>query len=121
MFHVRLIELCTLLHKVYHIVKADIVPIIMGSKSCIPPPHRRRPLPGTGLLQPDPFGPGIHLLPGAFPFDLLPPPEIMEQKLAAHDVEMQRQCNREQKFCSYPLFFEEGIICCTTGVAEIAD
>lgn len=100
MFHVRLIELCTLLHKVYHIVKGDIVPIIIGSKSCIPPPHLRWPLPGPGLLQPDPFGPGIHPLPGAFPFDMLPPPEIMEQKLAVHDVEMQRLALENESFAA---------------------
>nr|XP_018681745.1 PREDICTED: protein FLX-like 2 isoform X1 [Musa acuminata subsp. malaccensis] len=76
---------------VYHIVKGDIVPIIMGSKSCIPPPlHLQRPLIGPGLVQPDPFGPGILLPPGVFPFDKLPPPEIMAQKLAAQHVEMQR-------------------------------
>ncbi|XP_018681764.2 protein FLX-like 2 isoform X2 [Musa acuminata AAA Group] len=75
---------------VYHIVKGDIVPIIMGSKSCIPPLHLQRPLPGPGFLQPDPFGLGILPPPGVFPFDKLPPPEIMEQKLAAQHVEMQR-------------------------------
>ncbi|CAL9072449.1 unnamed protein product [Musa textilis] len=100
MFHVVLIELCASLHKVYHIVKGDIVPIIMGSKSCIPPLHLQRPLPGPGLLQPDPFGRGIHPLPGVFPFDMLPPPEIMEQKLAAQHVEMQRPAIENKSFAA---------------------
>ncbi|URD73785.1 hypothetical protein MUK42_09783, partial [Musa troglodytarum] len=85
---------------VYHIVKGDIVPIIMGSKSCIPPLHLQRPLPGPGLLQPDPFGRGIHPLPGVFPFDMLPPPEIMEQKLAAQHVEMQRPAIENKSFAA---------------------
>ncbi|XVF32648.1 hypothetical protein REPUB_Repub17cG0100500 [Reevesia pubescens] len=61
----------------------------MGRKGRIPPPHQRRPLPG--IVHPEPFGPGI--LPDQVPFppfDMLPPPEIMEQKLAAQHVDMQR-------------------------------
>ncbi|CAL9064292.1 unnamed protein product [Musa banksii] len=70
----------------------------MGSKGRIPPPHLRRPHPGPGLLHPDVFGPGIHPPPGAFPFDMLPPPEIMEQKLDAQHVEMQRLAMENQRF-----------------------
>ncbi|RZR73076.1 hypothetical protein BHM03_00019759 [Ensete ventricosum] len=70
----------------------------MGSKGRIPPPHLRRPHPGPGLLHPDVYGPGIHPPPGAFPFDMLPPPEIMEQKLDAQHVEMQRLAMENQRF-----------------------
>ncbi|WOK98162.1 protein FLX-like 2 [Canna indica] len=72
----------------------------MGSKGRIPPTHMRRALPGPGLLHPDPFGPGIHHPPGAFSFDMLPPPEIMEQKLAAQHMEMQRIATENQRFAA---------------------
>ncbi|KAI4352297.1 hypothetical protein L6164_006563 [Bauhinia variegata] len=62
----------------------------MGSKGRIPPSHMRRPPPGPGLMHPEPLGPGMRPPPGPFPpFDLLPPPEIMEQKLASQHVDMQ--------------------------------
>ncbi|XP_042502465.1 protein FLX-like 2 [Macadamia integrifolia] len=73
----------------------------MGSKGRAPPPHMRRPLPGPGIMHPDPFGPGVHPSPGAFPpFDMLPPPEIMEQKLAAQHVEMQRLAMENQRLAA---------------------
>ncbi|KAH7532839.1 hypothetical protein FEM48_Zijuj04G0065100 [Ziziphus jujuba var. spinosa] len=73
----------------------------MGSKGRIPPPHLRRPLPGPGMVHPDPFGQGMHPLPGAFPpFDMLPPPEVMEQKLAAQHVEMQRLATENQRLAA---------------------
>ncbi|OVA06434.1 hypothetical protein BVC80_479g7 [Macleaya cordata] len=83
----------------------------MGSKGRIPPPHLRRPLPGPGMMHPDPFGPGmmhpdpfgpgIRPPPGAFaPFDMLPPPEIMEQKLAAQHGEMQRLATENQRLAA---------------------
>ena len=42
-----------------------------------------------------PPGPGLHLLPpghgpGPFPYDMLPPPEVLEQKLVAQRGEMQK-------------------------------
>ncbi|GAV60054.1 hypothetical protein CFOL_v3_03585 [Cephalotus follicularis] len=62
----------------------------MGSKGRIPPSHLRRPVPGHGMIHPDPFGPGIRP-PGAFsPFDMLPHPEVIEQKLAGQQMEMQK-------------------------------
>ncbi|CAN6237403.1 unnamed protein product [Urochloa humidicola] len=78
----------------------------------MPPYHHRGlpgPGPGEGLLPTahgmmhrelrDPYGPGMHLpppghglgpLPGPFPYDMLPPPEVLEQKLAAQRGEMQK-------------------------------
>ncbi|CAK9185936.1 unnamed protein product [Ilex paraguariensis] len=73
----------------------------MGSKGRLPPPHLRRPLPGFGMVHPDPFGPGIRTPPGAFPpFDMLPPPEVMEQKLAAQHVEMQKLATENQRLAA---------------------
>ncbi|XVE77430.1 hypothetical protein DITRI_Ditri13aG0061900 [Diplodiscus trichospermus] len=73
----------------------------MGSKGRIPPPHLRRPLPSAGMVHPDPFGPGILPHPGPFPhFDMLPPPEIMEQKLATQHVEMQRLGTENQRLAA---------------------
>jgi len=63
----------------------------MGSTGRIPPHHMRRPLPGPGMVHPEPFGAGIRPPPGGFPpIDMLPPPEILEQKIAAQHVEMER-------------------------------
>lgn len=70
----------------------------MASKGRLPP-HLRRPLPVPGMLHPEPFGPGIHPPPGAFPFDVLPP-EIMEQKLAHQHVEMQRLATENQRLAA---------------------
>ncbi|KAI4346788.1 hypothetical protein L6164_007656 [Bauhinia variegata] len=73
----------------------------MGSKGRIPPPHMRRPVPGPGILHPEPLGPGMRPPPGPFPpYDLLPPPEVMEQKLAAQHVEMQRLATENQRLAA---------------------
>ncbi|MCL7026945.1 hypothetical protein MKW94_011804 [Papaver nudicaule] len=83
----------------------------MGSKGRMPPPHPRRPLPGPGMMHPDsfgpgmmhpdPYGPGIHPPPGGFPpFDMMPPPEIMEQKLATQHGEMQRLATENQRLAA---------------------
>ncbi|XP_031279294.1 protein FLX-like 2 [Pistacia vera] len=73
----------------------------MGSKGRMPPPHLRRPLPGPGIMHPDPYGPGIRPMPGAFPpFDMLPPPEVMEQKIAAQHVEMQKLVTENQRLAA---------------------
>lgn len=73
--------------------------IDMGSKGRVPP-HLRRPLPGPGMIHPDQFGPGIRPPPGPYPFDMLPPPEIMEQKLAAQHVEMERLVIENQRLAA---------------------
>lgn len=73
----------------------------MGSKGRAPPPsHLRRPLPGAGMLHPESFGPGVRPPHGAFPFDMLPHPEIMEQKLAAQDVDMQKLLRENRRLAA---------------------
>ncbi|KAG6656187.1 hypothetical protein I3843_04G004300 [Carya illinoinensis] len=73
----------------------------MDSKGRIPPPHLRRPHPGPGMVHPEPYGMGLHPPPGAFPpFDMLPPPEVMEQKFAAQHVEMQRLVTENQRLAA---------------------
>ncbi|XP_061353631.1 protein FLX-like 2 [Gastrolobium bilobum] len=79
----------------------------MGSKGRIPlpPPHMRRPLPGTGMLHPEVLGHGMHPLPGRGPgpfppFDLMPAPEVLEQKLAAQHVEMQRLATENHRLAA---------------------
>ncbi|KAF8412896.1 hypothetical protein HHK36_000868 [Tetracentron sinense] len=68
----------------------------MGSKGHVPPLHLRRPLPGPGMMHSDPFGP-----PDAFPpFDMSPPPEVMEQKHAAEHVEIQRITRDNQRIAA---------------------
>ncbi|VAI45110.1 unnamed protein product [Triticum turgidum subsp. durum] len=70
----------------------------MGSKGRMPPPYHHRPLPGPGsgpphgMMHRDPYGPGMHQQPGPgpYPYDMLPPPEILEQKLAAQCGEIQK-------------------------------
>lgn len=72
----------------------------MESKGRIPP-HLRRPLGGPGQVHPDPFGLGIRPPHGSFPhFDMLPPPEIMEQKLAAQHVEMQKLATENHRLAA---------------------
>ncbi|KAK4284301.1 hypothetical protein QN277_001155 [Acacia crassicarpa] len=70
----------------------------MGSKGRMPPPHVRRPLPGPGLVHPEPLGPGIR--PPFPPFDLLPPPEVLEQKLAAQHADMQRLATENHRLAA---------------------
>lgn len=73
----------------------------MGSKGRMPPPHLRQPLPGPGIVHPDAFGPGMRPPPGAFPpFDMLPPPEVMEQKLHAQHGEMQKLAAENQRLAA---------------------
>lgn len=75
--------------------------VLMGSKGrALPPSHLRRPLPESVILHQDPFGPGIRPRPGSFPFDRLPHPEIMEQKFAAQDIEMQRILQENHKLAA---------------------
>lgn len=73
----------------------------MGSKGRLPPPHLRRPLPGPGLVHPDHFGPGIRPPPGPFPpYDMLPHSEILEQKLAAQHLEMQKLLRENERLAA---------------------
>ena len=73
----------------------------MGSKGRIPPQQLRRPLPGSGLEHADTFAPGPLPPRGAYPpFDMLPPPEVMEQKLAAQHIDMQKLATENQKLAA---------------------
>ncbi|KAI3704700.1 hypothetical protein L1987_74927 [Smallanthus sonchifolius] len=72
----------------------------MGSKGRLPPPHHfRRPVPGPGVGHHDPIPPEMHPRHGGFPpYDMHPHPEIMEQKLVAQHVEMQKLAIENQRF-----------------------
>uniref|UniRef100_A0A1D1Z3C8 Eukaryotic translation initiation factor 3 subunit A n=1 Tax=Anthurium amnicola TaxID=1678845 RepID=A0A1D1Z3C8_9ARAE len=70
----------------------------MGSKGRMQP-HLRRPLPVPAVMHPDPFISGIRPPPGPF-FDMLPPPEIMEQKLAAQHGEMQKLATENERLAA---------------------
>ncbi|XP_039119892.1 protein FLX-like 2 isoform X2 [Dioscorea cayenensis subsp. rotundata] len=71
----------------------------MGSKGRVPP-HLRRPLPGPGMLHPDPFSAAVRPPPGAFPLEMLPLPEVLEQKLAAQHIEMERLATENQRIAA---------------------
>ncbi|KAA0039397.1 hypothetical protein IC582_020622 [Cucumis melo] len=73
----------------------------MGSKGRLPPSHGRRALPGSGVLHPEAFGHALRPPPGAFPpFDMLPPPEVLEQKLAGQHVEIQKLATENQRLAA---------------------
>lgn len=73
----------------------------MESKGRFLPPHLRRPIPGPVLVRPDAFGPGMRRPHGPFPLvDMLPPPEMMEQKVTAQHVEMQRLATENQRLAA---------------------
>ncbi|KAK9683686.1 hypothetical protein RND81_10G158500 [Saponaria officinalis] len=72
----------------------------MGSKNRIPPHLMRHPIPGPGMVHPEPFGVGVRPPPGRFPLDMLPPPEIMEQKLASQHMEMERLASENQRLAA---------------------
>ncbi|CAJ1837159.1 unnamed protein product [Sphenostylis stenocarpa] len=64
----------------------------MGSKGRMPPPpHLRRSIPPGPAAMPHPL---------AAPFDLLPPPQVMEQKLASQHAEMQRLATENQRLAA---------------------
>ncbi|GAB2280976.1 hypothetical protein Dimus_015593 [Dionaea muscipula] len=76
----------------------------MGSKGQIPPPppYMRGPHPSLGMALAEPFGgPAIRPPQGSFPvFDMLPPPEIVEQKLAAQHIEMDSLATENQRLAA---------------------
>ncbi|KAL9226799.1 hypothetical protein vseg_002570 [Gypsophila vaccaria] len=72
----------------------------MGSKNRLPPHLMRHQIPGPGMVHPEPFGVGGRPPPGRFPLDMLPPPEIMEQKLASQHMEMERLASENQRLAA---------------------
>nr|XP_043631894.1 protein FLX-like 2 isoform X2 [Erigeron canadensis] len=73
----------------------------MASKGRLPPHPYRRPLPSPGMGHLDSIPPEMHPQRGGFPpFDMLPHPEVMEQKLAAQHVEMQKLATENQRFAA---------------------
>lgn len=73
----------------------------MENKARHPPPHLRRAIPGPGLVNHDPYGPGMRRPQGPFPpVDMLPPPEVMEQKLASQHTEIQRIVTENQRLAA---------------------
>ena len=56
-----------------------------------PPPHLRRP---------HPQDPAAMLLPIVVPFDLLPPPQVMKEKLAPQHAEMQCLATENQRLAA---------------------
>ncbi|XP_010552244.1 PREDICTED: protein FLX-like 2 [Tarenaya hassleriana] len=64
----------------------------MGSNGRILPPHMRRPPPGPSMPSPQ------H---GAFhPFNMLSPPEVMEQKIAVQHAEMHKLAIENQRLAA---------------------
>ncbi|KAK4487192.1 hypothetical protein RD792_006511 [Penstemon davidsonii] len=75
--------------------------LIMASQSRIPPPHLQRPLPGPGVMHPDPYGSATCPSPGGFPhFEMLPPPVVMEQKLSAQHIEIEKLATENQRLAN---------------------
>ncbi|CAN1173614.1 Protein FLX-like 2 [Linum perenne] len=74
----------------------------MASKGRIPHPHMRHPHPGPDSMHhADQFALGMRPPPGHFPpFDMLPPGEVLEQKLSAQDLEMQRLVTENQRLAA---------------------
>lgn len=74
----------------------------MGSKGRGPPPNLRHPPPGPGMVYHDAFGPPMrNPPPGDFPpFDRLPPPEVLEQKIGAQHLEMQKLTTENQRLAA---------------------
>uniref|UniRef100_A0A1J3GFC8 Protein FLX-like 2 n=1 Tax=Noccaea caerulescens TaxID=107243 RepID=A0A1J3GFC8_NOCCA len=75
----------------------------MGSKGRMPPSHShmRRPLPGSGIAHHPEAAFGSGMPPSAYPsFSMLPPPEVMEQKLASQHGEMQRLAIENQRLAA---------------------
>ncbi|KAL2552154.1 protein FLX-like 2 [Forsythia ovata] len=75
-------------------------PDVMASNGRVPPPHLRRPLPGRSMVHPDPYGPPMHPPPGGFPPLEMFPPEVMEQKLTAQHVEMDKLATENQRLAT---------------------
>ncbi|XP_073155989.1 protein FLX-like 2 isoform X2 [Henckelia pumila] len=73
----------------------------MSSQGRVFPPHIRRPLPGPGAVYPDPYGSTIPPSATGFPpFEMLPPPEVMEHKLSAQRIEIEKLATENQRLAA---------------------
>ncbi|KAL9266546.1 FLX-like 2-like protein [Drosera capensis] len=74
----------------------------MGSRGRMPPPYMRVPHQAHGMVHAEPFGgPQMHPPPGAFsPLDMLPPPEVLEQKAHAQHIEMEKLATENQRLAA---------------------
>ncbi|GAB2222865.1 hypothetical protein Drorol1_Dr00016995 [Drosera rotundifolia] len=74
----------------------------MGSRGRMPPPYMRVPHQAHGMIHAEPFGgPPMHPPPGAFsPLDMLPPPEVLEQKAHAQHIEMEKLATENQRLAA---------------------
>ncbi|XP_073292990.1 protein FLX-like 2 isoform X1 [Primulina huaijiensis] len=73
----------------------------MSSQGRVLPPHLRRPLPGPGALYPDPYSSTFPPPTAGFPpFEMLPPPEVMEHKLSAQHIEMEKLATENQRLAA---------------------
>ncbi|XP_022895637.1 protein FLX-like 2 isoform X2 [Olea europaea var. sylvestris] len=71
----------------------------MANSSRVPPPHLRRALAGRSMVHHDAYGPPKHPPPGGFPLEMLLP-EVMEQKLTAQHVEMNKLATENQRLAT---------------------
>lgn len=73
----------------------------MSNQGRVLPPHLRRPLPGPGVVYPDPYGSTIPPPNTGFPpFEMLPPPEVMEHKLSAQRIEIEKLMTENQRLAA---------------------
>ncbi|CAN4081665.1 unnamed protein product [Withania somnifera] len=74
----------------------------MGSKGRVPPPNLRHPPPGPSMVYHDSFVPPMRNPPGGDfpPFDRLTLPEILEQKIGAQHLEMQKLTTENQRLAA---------------------
>ncbi|KAL0350551.1 UNVERIFIED_CONTAM: protein FLX-like 2 [Sesamum radiatum] len=73
----------------------------MASKGRVPPPHLRRPLPVPGIVHPDPYASAVRPPLGGFPpFEMLPPHEVMEQKLSAQHIEIEKLATENRRLAA---------------------
>jgi len=70
----------------------------MAGRGRMPPPFARH-LPGPGM-GPEMYGPVMGPPAGHHPLDMLPPPEVLEHKLATQNAEMQRLATENQRLAA---------------------
>ncbi|XP_073057848.1 protein FLX-like 2 isoform X2 [Primulina eburnea] len=82
-------------------INSQVQQLIMSSQGRVFPPHLRRPLPGPGAVYPDPYSSAIPPPAAGFPpFEMLPPPEVMEHKLSAQHIEIEKLATENQRLAA---------------------